>query len=306
MYRILITGANGQLGSEFRKIAPGLDDYRLTFTDVGELNIVDSDAVTEFMQGSSFDVIINCAGYTAVDQAESDRDKAMQVNALAVRNLAHAASRQNAMLVHISTDYVFDGHSYRPYRETDREKPLSWYGITKLEGERQVLMHAGKALIIRTSWLYSPFGKNFLRTILEKGRQQEELRVVCDQTGTPTCAADLAGAILHILPQYQVQEKRIYNYSSEGICSWYDFAKEIVDMAGLSCRVVPVPTAEWPTPASRPFYSVLDKGKIKRDFGMEIPYWKESLKKCLEEINNNNPSASTRLQTHSKHRGIHP
>jgi dTDP-4-dehydrorhamnose reductase len=284
MYNIFITGANGQLGSEFRKVAPGCDDYQFTFTDIGELDILDNDAVSQFLAVHSFDCIINCAGYTAVDKAETEREKAMEVNAAAVKNLAAAANEHRALLVHISTDYVFDGHNHRPYLETDRENPLSWYGVTKLEGERQVLMHAGKALIIRTSWLYSSFGANFLKTILQKGSQQEELRVVCDQTGTPTWAADLAGAILHMLPLYRIPEKRIYNYANEGVCSWYDFAKEIAEMAGIGCRIVPIPTSAWPTAARRPFYSVLDKGKIKRDFGIEIPYWKTSLKRCLEEV----------------------
>lgn len=284
MYTILVTGANGQLGNEFRKIAPASSRYHFIFTDIDELDIIDIKAVTEFFSAYSLDCVINCAGYTAVDRAETEREKTMEANALAVKNLARACTGQNALLVHISTDYVFDGHSYCPYRETDRENPLSWYGVTKLEGERQVLMHAGSALIIRTSWLYSSSGTNFLRTILHKGRQQEELRVVSDQVGTPTHAADLAGAILSLLPKYSANEKRIYHYSSEGVCSWYDFAKEIMEMAGISCRIVPIPTSEWPTAARRPFYSVLDKGKIKRDFGVEIPYWKESLKRCVEGL----------------------
>jgi len=282
MYNILVTGANGQLGNEFRKIAPGCDDYRFTLTDIGELDILDNKAVSRFLAVHSFDCIINCAGYTAVDKAETEREKAMEVNAVAVKNLAAAANEHHALLVHISTDYVFDGYNHRPYLETDRENPISWYGTTKLEGERKVLMHAGKALIIRTSWLYSSSGTNFLRTILQKGRQQEELRVVCDQIGTPTWAADLARAILSLLPRSDVNEKRIYHYSNEGVCSWYDFAKEIIEMAGIDCRIVPIPTSEFPTAARRPFYSVLDKGKIKKDFGIEIPYWRESLKRCME------------------------
>ena len=281
MYSILITGANGQLGSEFRKIAPPIQACRFTFTDIDEMDICDHKAISAYFSAHSFDCIINCAGYTAVERAETEREKAMKVNARAVQNLAIAAGEQNALLVHISTDYVFDGHSFRPYLETDKENPISWYGVTKLEGERQLLMHAGKALIIRTSWLYSSFGNNFLKTILQKARQQKELRVVCDQIGTPTYAADLAGAILDLLPLFQVQEKRIYHFTNEGVCSWYDFAKEIIEMAGLNCHIVPIPASEFPTAARRPFYSVLDKGKIKRDFGIEIPYWKESLGKCI-------------------------
>jgi dTDP-4-dehydrorhamnose reductase len=219
-----------------------------------------------------------------VDKAETEREKAMEVNAGAVKNLSIAAGEQNALLVHISTDYVFDGHGHRPYLETDKENPLSWYGTTKLEGERQVLMHAAKALIIRTSWLYSSYGTNFLKTILQKGLQQKELPVVFDQIGTPTHAADLAGAIMELLPRFRVREKRIYHYTNEGVCSWYDFAKEIIERAGIECRIVPIPTSEFHTAARRPFYSVLDKGKIKRDFGIEIPYWKESLRKCIEGL----------------------
>ncbi len=284
MYRILITGANGQLGSEFRRIAPSAGGSTFTFTDIGELDILDEKALSAFFSARTFDCIINCAGYTAVDKAETEREQAMQVNAAAVRNLALAAGEQHALLVHMSTDYVFDGHHYQPYRETDRENPTSWYGQTKLEGERQVLMHAGKAIIIRTSWLYSSFGNNFLKTMIRLGREKNEVRVVCDQIGTPTRAADLARSVLSIIPLFRWNEKRIYHYSNEGVCSWYDFATEIMETAGLSCRMVPVTTAEYPAAARRPFYSVLDKSKIKKDFGIEIPHWKKSLKECIREL----------------------
>lgn len=283
MYNILITGANGQLGSEFRKIASARSDVRFTFTDVGELDITCPKAVDDFTSAGRYDCIINCAGYTAVDKAETEREAASQVNVSAVRNLALAASEQDSLLVHLSTDYVFDGHHHRPYLETDRENPLSWYGQTKLEGERQVLMHAHKALIIRTSWLYSQFGNNFLKTMVRLGREKKELRVVCDQVGTPTWTADLARTILKIIPLFRWNEKRIYHYSGEGVCSWYDFAAEIMETAGLSCRIIPVTTSEFPTAALRPFYSVLDKGKIKRDFEIEIPHWKTSLKECFRK-----------------------
>ncbi len=282
MYTILITGANGQLGSEFRRIGSSCNDFRFTFTDIGELDLLDERAISTLFTTSAFHCVINCAAYTAVDKAETEREAAMMVNAVAVRNLAVATGEHDTLLVHLSTDYVFDGHQYRPYQETDRENPLSWYGLTKLEGERQVLMHAGKALIIRTSWLYSSFGNNFMKTILRQGRQKKELHVVCDQIGTPTYAADLAEAILSIIPRFRHNEKRIYHYSNEGVCSWYDFAMEIAGMEGLDCQIKPIMTAEFPTAARRPFYSILDKGKIKRDFGIGIPYWKESLRRCLE------------------------
>lgn len=282
--KILITGANGQLGSEFRHIADSRKDDRFTLTDIDELDVTDWNQVKEFCTRHSFECIINCAGYTAVDQAEKEKARAMHINADAVRNLAFAARECQAILVHISTDYVFDGRHYLPYLESDRENPLSWYGLSKLEGERQVLMNADKALIFRTSWLYSSTGLNFLKSILKKGSEQKEINVVCDQVGTPTYAADLASAILTVLPSFTSREKRIYHYSNEGIASWYDFAYEIIQQAGLDCRVLPVASSAYPTTARRPYYSVLNKEKIKRDFGMEIPHWKEALQRCLRSL----------------------
>jgi dTDP-4-dehydrorhamnose reductase len=281
---ILITGANGQLGHEFRKIACVQSDIPFVFTDIDELDITSADQVTRFLDQHPIGSIINCAAYTAVDKAEEERERAMAVNAKAVRNLAVASRNRNALLVHISTDYVFDGRHFRPYSETDRENPLSWYGLSKLEGERQVMMHAGSALILRTSWLYSATGNNFLKTILGKSKEKKELRIVCDQTGTPTYAKDLARAIMSIIPGFKADEKRIYHFSNEGICSWYDFASEIVERAGHDCRVVPINTSDYPTAALRPFYSAMDKTKIKKDFGLDIPHWKDGVNRCMQEL----------------------
>lgn len=273
---LLITGANGQLGNELRLL---LGDNAL-YTDYAELDITDAAAVRAFVNAHQVDMIVNCAAYTAVDKAESDEEKAYAINAVGPANLAQAG----VPLIHVSTDYVFDGASCRPYVEDDVPNPATVYGRTKLAGEKHVLENADTALVIRTAWLYSSFGNNFVKTMLRLGAERDSLNVVFDQVGTPTYARDLAMAIVRIMPQLKPGMKGIYHFSNEGVCSWYDFAVRIMDKAGLSCRVKPIESIDYPTPAKRPFYSVLNKGKIKAAFGVEIPHWEKSLDDCLKKL----------------------
>jgi dTDP-4-dehydrorhamnose reductase len=283
--RLLITGAKGQLGNEFRVLAKEHPEMKFTFTDVDDLDITDFQALELFFQDNSFDVILNCAAYTAVDKAEEDTVNATMINVVAPRYLAQFAGRQNAKLIHFSTDYVYGGKSYRPYTEEDETHPASFYARTKLDGEKEVMLHAPDYMIIRTSWLYSSFGNNFVRTMLRKGAELGQLRVVFDQVGTPTYAADLASAILTVLPLSI--EKRIggiFQFANEGVCSWYDFALASLEIAGIPCKVIPIETKEYPLPAERPYYSVLNKSKFKQAFGIEIPYWRDSLLICVKKL----------------------
>lgn len=283
--KILVTGANGQLGSEIRLLANENKSDSFTFVDVDELDISDYKKLEIFFKKNKFEVVINCAAYTAVDKAEKDKEKAVAINATAVKYLTEFTSSQKALLMHVSTDYVFDGKNFKPYVETDLTNPRSIYGKTKLDGEVEVLFNAYKAIVIRTSWLYSSFGNNFVKTILKAGKEKPELNVVSDQIGTPTYAADLAKAILEIIPKVKSNLKfEIYNYSNEGVCSWFDFAKEIVAIEGLKCRINPIETKDYPTDAQRPHYSVLNKSKIKKDYNITIPYWKDSLAICLSKL----------------------
>lgn len=285
---VLVTGANGQLGSEIKKLSTNYNDYSFVFTDIKDLDITKISELKKSIKKNNIDIIINCAAYTAVDKVETDMKNAAQINTFAPKNLAELSSKYNILLIHISTDYVFDGTSYRPYVETDKTNPNTAYGITKLNGELEVITHATKAVIIRTSWLYSSTGKNFVKTILKIGKEKGELNVVFDQVGTPTYAYDLAKGILDSLPQMRVlPTKEIYNFSNEGAISWYDFAKEIIDIAGIDCKINPIETKDFPTPAKRPPYSVLNKAKFKNDFKTSIPYWRNSLIKCIEELKNN-------------------
>lgn len=280
---ILITGANGQLGSEIRELAPLYKGLNFTFTDIEELDITNYQALGKFFAKNKFECFINCAGYTAVDKAETEKDKATLINATAVKYLAEYSSQQNALFVHVSTDYVFDGRNFKAYLESDLTNPKSVYGKTKLDGEVEVIFNSQQAIIFRTSWLYSSFGSNFVKTILRVASEKEALNVVSDQIGSPTYARDLAKAILDIVPDYKAINKfEIFNYSNEGVASWYDFAKEIVENAGLKCAIIPIETKEYPTPAMRPMFSVLSKSKIKKQFSLAIPYWKDSLKDCLK------------------------
>jgi dTDP-4-dehydrorhamnose reductase len=285
MLRILVTGANGQLGSELRSLAPAYGHFGFTFIDLAELDLTDEAAVERYFESDAFDVVINCAAYTAVDKAEEDPLSAMKLNRDAVRYLSSQCKAADTYLIQISTDYVFDGRGNRPYREDDRTNPQSVYGLSKLAGEEAMMTCLSKGMIIRTSWLYSPYGNNFVKTIYNKAKEKGHLRVVSDQFGNPTYARDLARTILDILPKaLSDNELHILHYSNEGNCSWYDFAGEIVRIAGIPCTIEPIPTSEYPLPAPRPVYSALDKSRIKTNFGVEIPVWKDGLKRCMKEM----------------------
>ena len=281
----LVTGANGQLGNELRKISDNYHNYRFFFTDVAELDITNPDAVNDFFENNNIQTVINCAAYTAVDKAESDEPTAMLINATAVEYLVSACNKVGATLIHVSTDYVYDGCACKPYSEDHPTAPVSAYGRTKLAGEKAALK-TPKSAIIRTSWLYSSFGVNFVKTMLRLGKERESLNVVFDQAGTPTYAADLAHAIMEmvIFAGQNNFISGIFNFSNEGVCSWYDFASEIMQQAGLKCAVLPIETKDYPTPAARPHYSVLNKSRIKAAYGLKIPHWKDGLVRCIAEI----------------------
>ena len=271
----LITGCNGQLGTELAKLLPDA-----ICADVDMLDITDANAVNKFVRDNNVDVIINCAAYTAVDKAEDDVDLATKINVDGVRNLA----KSGAKIIHISTDYVFDGTGHKPYSPDVETNPVSVYGKTKRAGELAALENAQIAVVIRTAWLYSAHGNNFVKTMRRLGAEKESVNVVADQIGTPTFAGDLASAIVKIIPQLSKEKSGIYHFTNEGVCSWYDFACEIMDMSGLSCVVNPIKSHQYPTRAARPFYSVLDKDKIKNVFGIEIEHWKKGLKKCIKQF----------------------
>lgn len=287
MNTILVTGANGQLGNEIKQIASKYSDFNFIFTDVENLDITKLSDIQEFYRNNSFNFLINCAAYTNVDKAESDEANAFNINANAVKNLAEISKQYKLPLIHISTDYVFDGESKIAYKEDDETNPKSVYGKTKLKGE-EYAKKAFKYFIIRTSWLYSSFGNNFVKTMLRLGKEKEEINVVADQTGSPTYAGDLAVAILEIASREinNTEDKRsgIYHFSNEEFCTWYEFAGEIMNIAKLHCKVNPVTSDEYPTKTKRPKYSLLDKTKIKETFNVEIPFWKDSLEKCLKII----------------------
>jgi dTDP-4-dehydrorhamnose reductase len=288
MATILITGANGQLGNELKRASVNYYGYDFIFTDIAELDITDAGMVSGFIGKNNPDWIVNCAAYNLVDKAESENAAAMLVNHKAVANIAGAVAGSEKRFIHVSSDYVFDGRSNTPYDENAATEPLTVYGRSKLAGEKAALTH-NNTMIIRTSWLYSVHGSNFVRTILRKAEDGGTLRVVFDQTGTPTWAADLADAIMNIISS--VIRNRIafnagiYHYSNEGVCSWYDLAVAIIEDAGLRCRIEPIRSAEFTSAAIRPVYSVLDKTKIKENYNIEIPHWRSSLKKCIKQIN---------------------
>ncbi len=271
----LITGSRGQLGQELAKLLPDA-----ILADIDTLDITDANAVNKFVTENNIDTIINCAAYTAVDRAEDDEDTAYKINATGPENLAKSGAR----VIHISTDYVFDGTGHTPYTPDDAPNPVSAYGRTKLAGEKAVLQHARAAIIIRTAWLYSPYGNNFVKTMRRLGSEHDSINVICDQIGTPTCAADLASAIAQILPQMRDGMRGIYHFTNEGVCSWYDFACAIMKLSGLKCHVNPITTAEYPTRATRPSYSVLSKQSIKQDFNITINHWQEALNTCLKQF----------------------
>ncbi len=286
MKKILITGANGQLGIELKHISREFNGFSYVFTDIDSLDLTDNRALNVFFNKNHFDYIINCAAYTAVDKAETEPDKAFEINANVTARLTQICEKNDCRLIHLSTDYVFDGKLSVPYTEEDIALPQSVYGKSKLAGEEEVLKNK-QNIVIRTSWLYSAHGNNFLKTILKVGKERKSLNVVFDQAGTPTSATDLARAILIVCTKIDADINNyggIYHYSNEGVCSWYDFAVEIVELAGLDCKVVPVTTDRYPLPARRPPYSVLNKGKIKSAFSLEIPHWKSSLRKILVKL----------------------
>jgi len=287
---IVVTGALGQLGQEIMKLAAG-SEHEFVFTDiratdnVSLLDITDADAVDAFV-GKDVDVIVNCAAYTDVNKAESDEESARQINAAAAGILASAAAKADALLIHVSTDYVFDGTSTVPYREDCLPAPTGAYGRTKLEGERLVQESGCRYMIFRTAWLYSLSGRNFFLTMVNKTAELPQMKVVFDQTGTPTYAGDLAYLISHIIENGLLDRTGIYHYTDEGVCSWYDFAKEINSLVGHTCNVMPCRTEDYPTPAKRPHYSVLDKAKVRGTFGIEIPHWRDSLVMAVNEYMN--------------------
>ncbi|MGE0051894.1 MAG: dTDP-4-dehydrorhamnose reductase [Arcobacter sp.] len=283
-YNILVTGSNGQLGSEIKELSKDYS-YNFFFTTRIDFDITSKDDIRNFCQINNINVIINCAAYTAVDKAESDEQNADLINRKAVKKLALISKELNIKLIHISTDYVFDGKNFKPYCEEFQTNPQSIYGKTKLDGENEMRdINPKNSIIIRTSWVYSYYGNNFVKTMLRLGKEREELGVIFDQIGTPTYAKDLAKTILDIVPQIDNQKVEIYNYSNEGVLSWYDFAKEIMKMAKLNCKINPIETYQYPTPAKRPHYSLLNKNKIKSTFNIEIPYWKDGLDDCLRRL----------------------
>lgn len=277
---ILVTGANGQLG---QCIAKRIDKDNVIFADRETLDITNRENVLGFVRDNNIDTIINCAAYTAVDKAESEPEIAKKINTDGPANLATTGTK----IIHVSTDYVFDGKNSTPYTTDDKTNPVSVYGKTKRDGEIAIEQTASAYAIIRTQWLYSEFGKNFAKTMINLGTQRAStntpLNVVADQVGTPTYAGDLADAIIKIIPQLTRENSGIYHFSNEGVCSWYDFAHEIMDIKDIKCTVNPIPTSAYPTPATRPHYSVLDKSKIKQVFDIKINHWKESLKQCLNQ-----------------------
>ena len=283
MKNILITGANGQLGNEMRVLSAENPEYTYFFTDVAELDICNEQAVSDFVKANNIHVIVNCAAYTAVDNAEDNVELCTKLNADAVGYLAKAAEANGAEFIQISTDYVFDGTAHIPYQETEPTCPNSVYGSTKLAGEQNALSLCSRSMVIRTAWLYSTFGNNFVKTMIRLGKERDTLGVIFDQVGTPTYARDLARAIFAAIRQGVVPG--VYHFSNEGVCSWYDFTKTIHRLAGITtCSVKPLHTSEYPTKAKRPHYSVLDKTKIKNMYGIEIPYWEDSLKECIAQL----------------------
>lgn len=288
---VLVTGSNGQLGTELRRLA--LDSpHHFIFTDINSLpgvetvylDISDRASIDIIAESEKVDLIVNCAAYTDVERAESEIDMAMLLNHQAVENLAGAAASRDAALIHISTDYIFSGEGNLPIREDAVPAPKGVYGSTKLAGEKALQKSACRSVIVRTSWLYSPYGRNFVKTMRSLMRSGRELKVVYDQLGCPTYAADLADALMHIIHGPRIEGNTIYHYSDEGVVSWYDFAQAIRELSGYDCRVVPCLTGEYPTKARRPHYSVLDKSAIKRAYRLEIPYWRDSLARCIDRM----------------------
>jgi dTDP-4-dehydrorhamnose reductase len=282
----LVSGKNGQLGKELQDIASSVENFQFIFFDKEELNIADEVALQNIFQKYSPSFFINCAAYTVVDKAETEKAKAYQINAEAVGNIAKQCNQFNTTLIHISTDYVFDGKATKPYKEEDKTNPVNYYGYTKLKGEELALQNNPNTIIIRTSWVYCKYGNNFVKTMLRLMTERKEINVVNDQVGSPTYARDLAEAIIQIVNRESsnVKASHIFHFSNEGIISWYDFAVAIKEIKQLDCIVNPIPTTSYPTPAKRPSYSVFDKTKIVNTFNIQLKSWKGSLKECLAQL----------------------
>jgi len=288
MTNILVTGSKGQVGSELQFLSKNYE-YNFFFTDRSTLDITNKEEIQSFIQENDIDVILNTAAYTAVDKAEEDKENTDKVNHLATKYLAEIAKENKIKLIHISTDYVFSGEHFKPYTEDDTTNPNGVYGQTKLDGEKAMQgINPKNSLIIRTSWVYSSFGANFVKTMIRLGKENDSLAIIFDQVGTPTYARDLAKVILDIIPNINNEQVEIYNYSNEGVLSWYDFSKEIMKMAKIECEINPIETKEYPTPVTRPHYSLLNKAKIKKEFNIIIPYWKDSLNECLKILGERN------------------
>ena len=287
---ILVTGSNGQLGSEIKDLVANYASFSFFFMDLPELDICNSSQLNIFVNNNNINTVINCAAYTAVDKAEEDAEIAEQVNSIGVSNLVNALEIVNGKLIHISTDYVFNGDHFLPYKDSDPVSPIGVYGETKRAGELAVINSDIDSVVIRTSWLYSSYGNNFVKTMLRLGNEKENLGVIFDQVGTPTYARDLAKTSLEILHGFTSaninKNGNLYHYSNEGVASWYDFAIAAMELASINCQVHPIQTKDYPTKAKRPQYSVLNKSKVKADFKIEIPYWRDSLKDCIEKIKN--------------------
>ena len=281
MKTILITGSKGQLGNEMQQIAVHYPQFNFIYTDVDELDICDKTALDDFVKANSVNFIVNCAAYTAVDKAEDDVALCYKINSDAVRNIGEVAALNGIKVVHVSTDYVFDGTNYIPYKEDQEVSPATVYGKSKLAGEQALIESCNEAVIIRTAWLYSSFGNNFVKTMMKLGTERDSLNVVFDQVGSPTYAADLAEAIMKVVSSENFVAG-IYHFSDEGVCSWYDFTKTIHKIAGITCNVQPIESKDFPARTPRPHYSVLNKAKIKSIYGITIPHWEESLEKCIQ------------------------
>ena len=288
---VLVTGSNGQLGSEIKAISTYYKDFYFFFTDLKELDITDSSQVIHFIKKNKVDCVINCAAYTKVEESEKNPKIAEKINSEGVLNIANAIKSVNGKLIHISTDYVFDGKKFSPYNESDTTNPIGIYGKTKRNGELNILDSDIDSIIIRTSWLYSVFGNNFVKNIMKFGLKNDELEIVFDQIGTPTSAADLAKVCLEILAISKSdnisKRGKIYHFSNEGVTSWYDFAKQILEISGILCKIKPIESNQYAALVDRPPFSVLNKAKIKADFGFEIPHWSDSLKTCINKLNKN-------------------
>jgi dTDP-4-dehydrorhamnose reductase len=285
---ILVTGSNGQLGNELKFLSSSYPQDLFVFTDKEELDITNINSLEDFFKKNKINIVINCAAYTAVDKAEEEKESAKRINTIACKNLALISNKYSCALIHISTDYVFNGKTFIPYTEDDKTNPVSVYGKTKLDGEKQIIKKAKKFIIIRTGWLYSSYGINFVKTIIGLAKKNENIKIISDQVGTPTYANDLALAIIKII--FNIKDNnvnQIYNFSNEGIASWYDFAHEILALSGIVCKIFPIQTKDYICKAKRPYYSVLNKNKIKKNFNIEIRHWRDALKDSIEKIKRN-------------------